>query len=1107
MPAKPIASAISPGLTIALDVGHSSLGWAVLKSEGIYPDIFGCGVVTFPTDDCLAIKRRAYRRQRRHVRSIRQRIANMKTLLAARGALSAAELEAKHDQGGGHPAPWLLAARLLASNGAQEHQLTWPLLWDVLRWYAHNRGYNANKLWSRAGEDDDEEDAEKVTNARHLMAKFGHETMAETITAFMFAPHPECDPFAPEIKLPAFSNASRYKGQNAAFPRENVESEVRRILEAHRGQLPGCDDALVQALMDDWRVISCPGPKLPLRYVGGLLFGQLIPRFENRIISGCPFTQQKVPTRNTFEFLRYRWVSQIANIRVSAIGEKGLRSLDIGERAKLNALMEARGYLTPGELKSTVREITNCKVDNLETMLLHPDMQQALQLLPLQTGKEAFRAVWAGLSDKHRHRYAIQLLRGKILTAESILANLRQLGDNDAAAKVEATLHAATEKKGIHDAKKEAALRIDPFKCVRLSGRAPYARHLLLQAVSEVMAGFHPRRKALINDPEGGEDKPADGCLVATNEMQEAALRKPLDAQTNNHLIRHRLLILERLITDISADAKLTQGHAISQVVIEVNRDLREMSGMTAKQMAQDMGQRLANFKSVVEKLTKDLADTKHPITPSLIRKGRVAMDLGWMCPYTQAQPFDAVALATNQVDKDHIIPYSQRASNSLDSLIITWPEVNRFKGNRTAYEFVEQEQGNYVPGRPDLMIVSLNKYKAFVEALDTRKGHDDDRKRKRRRKELLLLPKWEEKDAGFLPRDLTVTSQLTRLGAQSVRRVFDDLGPENVISIPGSVTGTLRNGWNLLGCLAQANPQVKAADGHGTKTKTEIRDITHLHHALDAIVLGLASHYLPRNGAIWELIVKRRHSEEEKQLLMALGIFGRDSEGRVQLNRNLPEGLAEQISAKLAEKRVVQHMPKDMGGLKVEENTRRVLSVIDGRAKLRQRSRDPKTQRLIVKQTEESSHKLVGLKTGKLFNQKGARVITDNYGIAILDTLPKEAPDNKRFVIIPWHKVWHRLKTLKSNNAGKTPLVLRQGTRIFIENPGTRSDYRGSWMIRQIKANGKVNLTHPDVIPSEGAGNPAIRENVALKTLWAGGLSVIESGMQGLPHISPIVS
>lgn len=150
-------------LQIALDVGHSSIGWAVLQNSvaaspaantsGV--NILGCGAVTFPANDCLAIDRRNKRRQRRNIRSRKQRIERMEILLEAMGV---AGIKQQHQQGKGNKQgegkgfsfPWLLAARLLAApeSERQKHLLTWLQLWDVLRWYAHNRGYDGNLRWS-----------------------------------------------------------------------------------------------------------------------------------------------------------------------------------------------------------------------------------------------------------------------------------------------------------------------------------------------------------------------------------------------------------------------------------------------------------------------------------------------------------------------------------------------------------------------------------------------------------------------------------------------------------------------------------------------------------------------------------------------------------------------------------------------------------------------------------------------------------------------------------------------------------------------------------------------------------------------------------------------
>jgi CRISPR-associated endonuclease Csn1 len=160
--------------TIAFDIGYASIGWCVLNSQNNNPDpeILGTGVVTFPTDDCLASERRDRRRTRRHIRSTRQRIERLKLWLSSCGALSRADLDKP-----GHPAPFLLAAAALQGH----RKLNNHELWTVLRWYAHNRGYDGNSLWARDESNDD--DTEKETNAKSLMAKYGTKTMCETVCA------------------------------------------------------------------------------------------------------------------------------------------------------------------------------------------------------------------------------------------------------------------------------------------------------------------------------------------------------------------------------------------------------------------------------------------------------------------------------------------------------------------------------------------------------------------------------------------------------------------------------------------------------------------------------------------------------------------------------------------------------------------------------------------------------------------------------------------------------------------------------------------------------------------------------------------------------------
>jgi len=1098
-----VATLISTDLQFAFDVGHSSIGWAVLQvtSRDAAPALLGTGVVTFGADDCLASKRRAYRRQRRHVRSTRQRVARLEKLLAYFGVISAADLAAKHRQSGGHSAPWMLAARVLASGGAKEHLLTWVQLWDVIRWYAHNRGYDGNRRWSseEAAAVDDAEakaDSEKEQNAIALMQEHNTQTMAETFVRVLGL----------DVAGDKKSSRVRFKAKSAAFPRDCVEREFRRILEAHRGHLPALDETFIGLLTartlskTEREHLATIGIPLPARFEGGLLFGQLVPRFDNRIISTCPLSGEKVPTRNCPEFLRFRWAMQLANVRVGESGASDLRPLSPDERRVLNDRMRVEGRLTKKTFKDAVRTLPGIARDNLDSLLIHPDAEDALLLDPViqLAQSDRLKPFWLALSPRVQKRARDAWERGKALTLADLRLIAEKLGESTTALDeaITARLDAANTRKRKKDVglSRESILA-EKLSIKKLSGRAAYSRPLLVRAYEEVLQGKHP--------------KEAGGCLFLDDAKRLEQVNRRIEDQTNNHLVRHRLMILQRLLRDLIADPQFAAGDRtrVGRLTIEVNRDLREMSGKTAKQIEQDLGLRLSNHDKVSKKLEAAFAEQtfnggKVEITAGLIRKGRIAEDLGWVCPYT-GMDYEPIDLVSHRVDKDHIIPRSQRPSDSLDSLVVTFSEINKWKGNRTGWQFVQEEQGKPVPGMSNLYIRPLTKYAEWVEGLESFKGHDDDKRRKKNRRALLLLPKYEDKAKGFLPGDLTQTSQLVRLGAQLLTKHFVDLpSPPPVISIPGAVTGTVRRSWDLLGCLSLAAPQILEADG-SRKTKTDIRDITHLHHALDACVLAYTSLLLPRDGGLWELMIKRNPNEADKAQLKATGYFDFDAQGRFGL-RDLPSDWKNQIRLRLAEKRVVQHVPADKGGLRVEENTRGVEKIKDGRVFLHQRSRDVKTGQIKIKPSDETVDKVVGLSPkngqGKLKQLKGVRVITDNFGVALLDHAPE---GEEKFAIIPWHKVWHRLGELEKRNGGKPPRVLRNGMLIRVPRGG----YTGTWLVFSAKNNASgmaLDMGWPDVVRLKNK-TPGHKINVILKTLVRDGLEILRPSLTGLPITSSI--
>lgn len=86
-----------------------------------------------------------------------------------------------------------------------------------------------------------------------------------------------------------------------------------------------------------------------------------------------------------------------------------------------------------------------------------------------------------------------------------------------------------------------------------------------------------------------------------------------------------------------------------------------------------------------------------HTISAGLIKKVRIARDMNWTWPYT-GQRYCLSDILELKVVREHIIPRSWRPSDSLESLVLTWPEVNRMKGQQIAWKFMAENEGKKIP-------------------------------------------------------------------------------------------------------------------------------------------------------------------------------------------------------------------------------------------------------------------------------------------------------------------------------------------------------------------------------------------------------------------------
>lgn len=1038
-------------INIHLDVGHDTIGWAVSEGLGLSLRFTGAGTVLFQADDCLVSQRRAFRRQRRHIRATRTRIERLSAFLLANNLLTREQLAANPTS-----APWKLAAQVLQGL----RTLTWPELWAVLRWYAHNRGYDGNALWSGRAATEDEEDRKSNAAAHALMAEHNTTTMAETVCAIIGV-----NPAGKDS-----AGQGYFKGKKVSFDRKQVEKEARSILMNHVGHLSGLTPEMIETILanpvEEPRHLQGKALSfhLPKRYFGGLLFGQMAPRFDNRIIGRCPISKDKLPLKSTPEFLDYRWASMLANVR---IGEPR-RMLTPAEMQMLNDEVKKTGGFTKADFKKLIKAID--PNNNLEDLLLAPEADKSLTRFPglyVLTKLDIHQML---PSEQLKH-LAHALYRGKRFTLREIGALIPEENQWRFAELVQS-------KAGKGRAKKNEEQILDSVVEADIpEGRAPYSRAIMKRATEEAFSGKHPRETG--------------GCLFRDATQADRLCESAIDTTTNNHLIRHRIRILLRLMRDIVKNYAENNPARIAGVTLELARDLKDLSGKTNKEIESELGQRTAHHKKITQILAKEFGIEPRNVSAGLIRKARIADDLGYVCPYT-GKEYDLREIQSKSVDLDHILPRSQRVSDSLDSLALTFTEVNRMKGNRTALAFIREFSGEPVPGRPGLTILTEAGYLKLISTFSTKGMHDDDKKRRKRRIE--KFNKLEVKDTGMADGLLTRTSHITSLARSALASWFEPSGRiPSFYNPPGLVTAKLRMQWGILGLLAKADPRI--LDDYGElRHKQEIRAITHMHHAVDAITLGLASAYLPQDGNVWALMCKRKLSDSEAEILRATGMFWISASGEPRL-RDLSDTTRQSIIKALSEQRVVTHIPTRKGGMRVQQNPWGVVSIDNeaGTVQIRQRKRDEKTGKIEIKRNSIPIQKAFGLQppsgTGKLKAINAILQYDTNYAVA-LDPEP---------MIIRHHKVWQQLGELKAKNNGILPRLLRRSD--LIQVPQGR--YQGIWRIASIKDNTKsgvmLDMAAPYCINIKTKGSNVF-ENVRLKTLIKDGLTILHPDYTGVP-------
>lgn len=246
-------------------------------------------------------------------------------------------------------------------------------------------------------------------------------------------------------------------------------------------------------------------------------------------------------------------------------------------------------------------------------------------------------------------------------------------------------------------------------------------------------------------------------------------------------------------------------GHP-SEVIVELARDLKQ----SLEQRREDQ-ERQAKNQQRNARLRADvagvLAISEERVRPADIQKMILWEELSHdvadrHCPYSGVQ-ISASMLLSEQVEIEHILPFSETLDDSLNNKTVSMRQANRIKGNRTPWR-----------AREDFAAQGWS-YEGIIERakqmpLPKRSRFAEDG-----------LERWLKDDKGFLARALNDTRHLSKVA----REYLSLICPQNTRVIPGRMTAMLRAKFGLNDVLGL----------NGEKNRND-----HRHHAVDACVVAV---------------------------------------------------------------------------------------------------------------------------------------------------------------------------------------------------------------------------------------------------------------------------
>ena len=630
--------------TLGLDIGISSIGWAVLQNmpNGKPFKIEDLGVRIFEkaeqpkTGASLALPRREARSARRRLRRKRHRKERIKALLQEAGCISREELET-----------------LLASSGFAKDVYTLraegldrPLERDewarVLLHLAQRRGYRSNST-AEAAKDQETGVLKTALSANQaLMISKNYRTAGE-----MFC-------LDEKFQMPGPNGQVWRKTRNTAgeysftVTREMVETEAHTLFAAQRrcGNLFASEELEVrycEILLSQRNFDAGPGGNSPFRQ-GDRRGFCAFERDELRAFKAC----------YTFEY--FKLLQDLNHIRVLS-PDRSSRALTADERERLTALAMKSANLHYGHLRKELAlgeeerfNIVRYHTDTVEDAEKKTKFQEMQSYHKLRKALDALGKGYIA-SLPHDQLDAIATVLSLFKSDERRVARLKELELEDPV--IEALLPLSFSKAG----------------SLSLTAMKKLIPHL------ERGVNYDEAARAVYGDHRGHTNTERSATLSYGALQQQGEL----EAITNPVVLR----AVSQTCKVINA---IVRKYGSPQVVhIELAREMSRNFQDRQKMDKQYQENQAANARIMeqVEEIKGSRATGQDLVKFKLFR------DQNEVCLYSGTKLDSSRLFEPGYVDVDHIVPYSLCFDDGYRNKVLVLASENRQKGNRLPLEYM----------------------------------------------------------------------------------------------------------------------------------------------------------------------------------------------------------------------------------------------------------------------------------------------------------------------------------------------------------------------------------------------------------------------------------